>query len=75
MSYLLFAIARIFGRAAAPKMEQAFERVMMNPDWVARKRKFELMISLVRDGMTVGEAGRLRRWQPGEWEKARARYY
>lgn len=72
MGYLLTVIARIFGRAFAPQLEQGFDKVVgTHPDRVARKRKFQPMVPLAKDSPTVGEDGQLRPWLPGEWERTR----
>lgn len=44
MSYLLFAIARLFGRAAAPRIERKWQDSTMDPEKLASRRIAEAML-------------------------------
>ena len=73
MSYLLFALARLLGRAVAPTVQPSIDKVTLATSYRARKQQFEPLVRLLRDGPTVGSDGQLRAWLPREWEAERAR--
>jgi hypothetical protein len=51
MSYLLFAIARLLGRSAAPRIERKWQDSTMDPEKLASRRNAEAMLPDLKQGM------------------------